>query len=66
MTEREAELRASYVILEEVDRKLWDINCSINLYGSTSLKKRMSKLTNSVGKMRAAIYEEIFKREEND
>lgn len=66
MTEREAALRASYVTLEEVDRKLWDINYSINPYGSASLKKRMSKLINSVGKMRAAVYEEIFKREEND
>lgn len=65
MTEREAELRASYVTLEEVERKLWDTNRSINLYGSASLKKRMSKLINSVWKMRAAVYEEIFNREEN-
>lgn len=66
MTERETALRTSYVALEEVDRKLWDINCPINYYGSASLKTRLSKLINSVWKMRAAVYEEIFKREEND
>lgn len=61
--ENKSALVEVYDKFEEIDRMLWDMHSTVNIYGSDSLKKRFDKFISSAGKIKVAIYEELHNGE---